>query len=78
MLGNLRLGKLQPVDEFSHRPRPISQKFNDLKAAGLCERFEGGHHGSREYASKRIFLSRNILKERYTIALIERNNFALL
>src|SRR6202030_2205097 len=76
MLGNLGLGKLQPVDEVSHRPRAISQQFNDLKAAGLCERFEGGHHGKREYASKRIFVSRNILRERYTIAPIERNSFA--
>jgi hypothetical protein len=37
-----------------------------LKAAGLGQRSECGHHGEREYASKRIFLSRHILVKEYT------------
>jgi hypothetical protein len=61
MFGDLRLAETQAMYHIAHGAWTVTQEFDDLKTAGLGQRSEGGHHGEREYASKRIFLSRHIL-----------------
>src|ERR1700694_735721 len=65
MFGDWRLAETQAMYHVADRAWPVTQKFDDLKTAGLGQRLECGHHGEREYASMRIFLSRHILVEEY-------------
>jgi hypothetical protein len=45
MLGDLRLAETQPADQVPDGPWTVTQKFDDMKTAGLGEGPECGHHG---------------------------------
>jgi hypothetical protein len=58
MFGNLRLAETQLIDEVADRAGSVEQEFDDLKAVGLGEGFEGFEHWAsmpqREYSCQRI------------------------
>ena len=62
MFRDLRLAETEAMNHVADGARPIAQQLDDLKAVGLGQGPESCfHHGESEYASTRIFLSRNIL-----------------
>jgi hypothetical protein len=65
MFGDLRLAEAQAMDHVADGPWTVAQEFDDVKAVGLGQGSESGDHGGSEYASTRIFLSRNILCREY-------------
>src|SRR5882724_5979470 len=65
MLGHLWLAKVQAIDHVADGPWPVKQQFDDLKAVGLGQGSKCFYHDEREYASRRIFLSRHILRKEY-------------
>jgi hypothetical protein len=66
MFGNLRLAQVQPSDHVADRAWAVPQQFDDLEAVRLSQRSQSFNNGLPEYASYRIFLSRNIRKKEYT------------
>jgi hypothetical protein len=66
VLGDLRLTEAEAPDEVADGAGPGAQEFDDMKAVGLAQSAEGSHHTGDEYASKHIFVSRNILLKEYT------------
>ena len=65
MFGDLRLPEVQAMGQVTNRAWTVEQEFDDLKPVGLGEGSESFQHDEYEYASRRIFLSRNILMEEY-------------
>jgi hypothetical protein len=61
MLRDLRLPEMQALGQVTDRPWTVEQEFDDLKPVGLGEGSESFQHGEFEYASRHIFVSRNIL-----------------
>jgi hypothetical protein len=60
MLGDLGLAETETTHEVSDGAGALAEEFDDVEAVGLSEGAERGDHGRHEYASVRIFLSRNI------------------
>jgi hypothetical protein len=65
MLGDLRLAETQPADQVPDGPWTVTQKFDDMKTAGLGEGPECGHHGQSNmlqnvYSCQGIFVLGNI------------------
>lgn len=65
MLGDLGLAETESTDEVADGAGAKAQEFDDVKAVRLGEGAERSDHGGIEYASVRIFLSRNILRKEY-------------
>jgi hypothetical protein len=51
VLGNLRLVKVQTVDQVADGAGTAEKELDDLEAVGFGEGSESGKHGSGEYAS---------------------------
>jgi hypothetical protein len=61
---DLGLAETQAADQVADRPRPVAQKFDDMKTVGLSEGPEGCQHGDWNmphfvYSRQGIFAARN-------------------